>query len=319
MLLTMLLAQTASFPTVSVAPLTAAKDSVKIAAVQIQFDQEYLRDHDAVDGLRGYIERAGRENVDLLVFPEYVLGDFKTDGPLVKKLCEVVADNDVNVAVGGWQTLGDHPISHPPKPKTYANAILVVARDGTLKGTYHKSHAATGARSPYCWPPEEGELGEWGMVWGEESTVFDLDFGRVGVLTCYDGYFFESFMLPSLKGAEILLWPNGRAGKLEDYIVRTASFMTSTHVVATNMAVGAGSMICAYPGNVLACVENPGEAYVTAELDLAGLRVQRRNNRMFHQRRPERYRDLMKHWQPWTAYPGIPEYQYPETSGDEAP
>ncbi|MCP4313841.1 MAG: hypothetical protein GY790_21515 [Bacteroidetes bacterium] len=29
------------------------------------------------------------------------------------------------------------------------------------------------------------------MKAGEEFPVFDLDFGRVGIMTCYDGYFTE--------------------------------------------------------------------------------------------------------------------------------
>ena len=317
MIAALILSQAPSVPTVSVPPLTRSKDHIKVATVQLQFDSDYLRDHDPVDGLRGYIERAARDQVDLLVFPEYILGDFKVGGPRLEKLRRVVADNGINVTVGGWQTLGDHPIAHPPKPRTYANSIVVIARDGTLVGTYHKTHAATGARSPYCWPPEPNELGEWGMAWGEETPVFDLDFGRIGILTCYDGFFFESFQLPSLKGAEILLWPNGRAGLLEEHIVRTASFMTCTHVITANMSVGAGSMVCAYPGNVVAIAPHPGEAYLTAEMDLAGLRVQRKNNRMFHQRRPERFRELIQHFEPWTAYPDIPEFTYPEEEGAE--
>ncbi len=50
---------------------------------------------------------------------------------------------------------------------------------------YNKTHSATGA-PPYFWPPGEG--GEWTMLRGDEYPVFDLDFARVGVMTCYDGY-----------------------------------------------------------------------------------------------------------------------------------
>jgi len=50
----------------------------------------------------------------------------------------------------------------------------------------------------------------WVMKRGDDFPVFDLDFGRVGILTCYDGWFPETFRILSLKGAEILVWINGR-------------------------------------------------------------------------------------------------------------
>jgi len=172
-------------------------------------------------------------------------------------------------------------------------------------------YAAIGANSPYCWPDEEGVVGEGMMLPGEGSQVYDMDFGRIGVLTCYDGYFFPSFEVPSLKGAEVLVWVNSRAGAIEEHIVKAASFMTCTHVIASNQAVGAGSMVCAYPANILG-IAPKGEAFITGTLNLSELRIQRKNNRMLHQRRPEILKDLGKSWNPWDAYPEIPFFAYPE-------
>lgn len=57
---------------------------------------------------------------------------------------------------------------------------------------------------------------EWIMKRGDEFPVFDLDFGRIGILTCYDGWFPEPFRILSLKGAEILVWINGRRGTIDE-------------------------------------------------------------------------------------------------------
>ena len=43
------------------------------------------------------------------------------------------------------------------------------------------------------------------MERGTDLPVFDFDFGRVGILTCYDGWFPESFRSLSLKGAELIV------------------------------------------------------------------------------------------------------------------
>jgi|DewCreStandDraft_4_1066084.scaffolds.fasta_scaffold01130_38 predicted amidohydrolase len=290
----------------NVTPLTSRKDKVRVAAVQMKIQDEFLKDHDTVDALIPHIERAGREGQDLIVFPEYLLGNFKIESPLVRKLCEQAKKNNVNVIAAGWEFLPDAPIQHPPLPRTYANTALIIGRDGKLIGTYRKIHEAVGAHSPFCWPPDKGEMGEWTMLAGREHPVFDMDFGRIGVLTCYDGYFFSSFEIPSLKGAEILVWINSRMGMVEPHIIQAASFMTCTHIVATNFEGGGGTGFCKHPGWQTEQVREPGFAYVTTELDLAGLRVQRRNYRMFHQRKPELYGDLVKRWKPWEAYPDIP-------------
>ncbi|GEM_PF-450998 len=300
----------------SVPPLAQAKDSVRVAVAQMQIKPETLKPgQDTVDALLPWIQRAAAEKADLVVLPEYLLGPFHLPDALTDKLCGVAKSNNINVIVGGWEYLPGKPIQHPPASGTYANTVLVVSRAGTIAGTHRKMHAALGAGSPYCWPPEPGERGENTMVLGEKNGVVDLDFGRIGLLTCYDGYFFESFMMPSLRGAEVLVWVNARGGMIEPHIVQAASFMTCTHVVGVNQSVGCGSVICAYPGWKLDAVASKlgDETMIVANLDLAALRTQRVNNRMLHQRRPQVYAPLTQEWRPWEAYPHIPPFTYPAT------
>ena len=292
----------------SVPTLAHADATIKVAAVQMNATGTQA---EVLETLRPYVERAGKEGVDLIVFPEYVLGDFKISDTLTNGLCALAKKHHLNLIAGGWQTLGDYPITHPKEPGAYANCALVINRDGIIAGMHYKNYAAIGA-SPHFWPATPGELGENTMKPGDGHTVVELDFGKVGVLTCYDGYFFHSFQAPSMLGAEVLVWINGRGGAVEDYIVRAASFMACTHVIATNQDVGAGTAICAYAGNMLARAEEPGPAYLTAELNLDTLRDRRRNNRMFHQWRPELVAPLAEPQQPWEAYPDLPLYQYPE-------
>jgi len=303
-----------------VTPLSAdqlARETVRVAAVQLTITPEDLEDGDAVDVLAPYMARAKEDGADLIVFPEYLFGNFHLDGPLVSRFLAAAREFDVNAIVGGWETLPGHEIQHPKVPGTYANTLVVASRKGQLLGTYRKTHAAVGDGSPYFWPPAPGELGENTMVLGEEYPVIDMDFGRVGLLTCYDGYFWPSFEIPSLRGAEILVWVNARGGVIEPHITQAASFMTCTHIVASNQGVGAGTQVVAYPANTQAIVTDPGNAYITAELNLAELRHQRRNNRMLHQRRPEIYQDLATEWRPWEAYPDIPFFEHANEHANE--
>ena len=90
------------------------------------------------------------------------------------------------------------------------------------------------------------------MKRGGDFLVFDLDFGRIGILTCYDGWFPETFRILSLKGAEVLVWINGRRGTVEDFIVKSAMYQDEVALIATNQAYGAGTMIGQWPAQILA-------------------------------------------------------------------
>lgn len=71
------------------------------------------------------------------------------------------------------------------------NTSLLVDRNGEIVGRYVKSHQA---------------LGEYedGMIPGNEYPVFETDFGKIGMLICWDAYFPEPAKAMALKGAEIL-------------------------------------------------------------------------------------------------------------------
>ena len=57
------------------------------------------------------------------------------------------------------------------------------------------------------------------------------------------------------------------------------------------------------------------ETMIVGDLDLAEIRQQRLNNRMFHQRRPEIYQPIIQDWRPWEAYPDLKPFQY-ESAAD---
>lgn len=132
------------------------------------------------------------------------------------------------------------------------------------------------------------------MQQGIGFPVFDLDFGRIGILTCYDGWFPESFRILSLKGAAILVWINGRKGNVEDYIVRSAMFQDEVAMISTNQAYGGGTMIGQYPAQILATCPERKEGYITAVINLQRVRDTRQHSRNFQQRRPELYDEIVK-------------------------
>lgn len=86
---------------------------------------------------------------------------------------------------------------------TFHNSTFIVDRAGRHVGTYRKTTLTSGEYQA-------------GLVPGDDFGVFDLDFGRVGCLTCWDNWFSESMKFSRRKGAELLLFP--LAGCTPDHV-----------------------------------------------------------------------------------------------------
>lgn len=277
------------------------RDLVKIAAVQISgYDKGDPRreGYDAADELLPYIERAGKDGAQLVVFPEYILGRIPVPSPATRKIAAAAAAQRIYVIVGCWEVFDD---------ATFANTALIFDRAGTISGKYHKTHAAVDKYEgvPAWSKPPSGKSTEWFLKndpeWimkrGEALPVFEFDFGKVGILTCYDGWFPEPFHVLSLKGAELIVWINGRGGSVEDFIMKTAMFQSHIAMVSANQAYGSGTMIgdpAEWPPRILARCPDKKESYISATIDLKTVRKIRETSRNFQQRRPDLYRELVK-------------------------
>ena len=272
-------------------------DFVKVAAVQINGHDKPLLPRLEIDDVGKavlYIEKAAKDSAQLVVFPEYYLGWITIPGKETMAISEAAARNSIYVIIGSWEVFND---------SSFANAALLFGRDGKILGKYYKTHAAVDTYEgdpAYSSPPKGHDRNwflrndpEWIMEKGQEFPVFDLDFAKIGILTCYDGWFPEPFRILSLKGAEILIWVNNRGGQVEDYIVRTAMHHNTVSMICTNKADGGGTMIADYPKEIKASCPKPGENYISAVLDLKHLRYEREHSRNAQQRRPDIYGEIL--------------------------
>jgi predicted amidohydrolase len=101
------------------------------------------------------------------------------------------------------------------------NTAVLVGPDGKLIGKYRK----------ICLP--HGEV-EDGVAPGRDYPVFDTEFGKVGMMVCYDGFFPEVARELANRGAEVIAWPvwgcnprlaTARACENHVYVV-SSTFMT---------------------------------------------------------------------------------------------
>ena len=81
---------------------------MKVAAVQISgYDKGDLprEDYDPTTQLVPYIDRAGKDQAQLIVFPEYVLGRIPVPGPTTAKIAAAAKANSIYVVIGCWEVV----------------------------------------------------------------------------------------------------------------------------------------------------------------------------------------------------------------------
>ena len=80
----------------------------------------------------------------------------------------------------------------------YHNTAVVLEKDGTIAGKYHKMHIPDdpGYYEKFYFTP--GDLG---------FQPIDTSVGRLGVLVCWDQWYPEAVRLMALAGAELLVYP----------------------------------------------------------------------------------------------------------------
>ncbi|MBI92318.1 MAG: hypothetical protein CME05_03780 [Gemmatimonadaceae bacterium] len=143
------------------------------------------------------LEEAGACDADLVCLPEYlnVMGcaddAWRSPGPaeqspLFDKVAALARLHTMHVIL---------PVLDEREDGNF-NTSLVIDRSGQVVGRYDKTHLTAVERE------------DQGVQMGATYPVFDLDFGRIGIMTCYDGHFPEVARLLSLAEAEIILFPS---------------------------------------------------------------------------------------------------------------
>src|SRR5208282_4212472 len=151
------------------------------------------------------IEQAARQGVDILTFPElwttgYLAGSRlsalaeKIPGPTTKLLASASSKHGMFL-VGG-------SIAEVTGTKLY-DTLFAADRTGKIIGKHRKAH---------LWGDYENEY----FTPGQECTVLDTEFGKLGFGVCYDGDFQEYSRVLAIKGARVFFNPSGYPSPDED-------------------------------------------------------------------------------------------------------
>lgn len=188
---------------------------------------------------------------------------------------------------------------------TFFNSVAVLDADGTVLGTYRKSHIPEGSGYHEKFYFSPGDTG---------FQVFASRFGRIGVAICWDQWFPEAARSMALMGAEILLYPTAIGSEPQDPSLDSSGHWQRTMqghaaanivpVVASNrigteqgqkytMDFYGSSFIAGPTGEKVAEADRVTECVLTASFDLESVRRYRQSWGVYRDRRPDLYHPLL--------------------------
>ncbi len=185
----------------------------------------------------------------------------------------------------------------------FYNSSPIFGPDGTLLGTYRKTHIP---EDPLYHEQHYFSPGDTG------TKVFETPFGKIAPFICFDQWFPEAARLAALQGAEIIFYPTA-IGNFADETLEEGSWQDAWetvqrgHAIANNVFVAAvnrvgkednldffgGSFICDAFGKVLSRAGQE-EEILLAECDFSTILEVREGWGFMRNRRPELYKRLVE-------------------------
>lgn len=152
------------------------------------------------------VDEASAQRADILCLPEFAACDVvdgrmqptPVPGPVTEAFADAAQRHGMYLIV---------PLIEQTAGSKHYNTAMLFDRRGEILGRYHKTHI--------CMPGHgEGET----MIAGDETPVFQTDFGTIAITLCMDLHYPELYTTLALQGAEIIFWPSGALDYTGDLI-----------------------------------------------------------------------------------------------------
>lgn len=249
------------------------------------------------------IDRAAAQGAQLVVLPEVWTGLGYSTPTRYREIAEPVPGPTTDLLVAKARQHGLHIVGSmyaQTAEGTYQNLTPVIAPDGTILGSYAKTHLFD---APNRVDIAAGIRESDKVQAGDDLPVFDTSIGPLGVTVCSDLRFPEVYRVLTLRGARIIVCASAflspRLDHWEFFIRARAAenqvFVAASGQVGTEPASGisfVGRSMIADPWGTVIATASDVEGVVTAQLDLNLIEVMRNRYPLLDQRRPELYHDI---------------------------
>jgi predicted amidohydrolase len=205
-----------------------------------------------------FVDMAGKQGCDVVCLPEI----FTTFGLALGTMPEHVpgdATEALAVRAARYHMCIVAPLE-VATPHGLRNMAVLIDSAGRIVGSYTKTHLT------------QLEL-DAGFLPGEELPVFDLEWGRIGIMICFDNSFPEVARVLALKGAEIIFFPHLQSGYGEaGWFAQLASRAIDNGVYIAPVSFGVEPTEPWMPGMIMGCsgVIGPDGLYVVCAGRAAG-------------------------------------------------
>ena len=219
------------------------------------------------------------------------------EDPAVKRFSELAKELDVVLPVSFFEK----------DNQAHFNSLAIIDADGTILGTYRKSHIPDGAGYSEKFYFNIGDTG---------FKVWKTKYATIGCAICWDQWYPEAARAMALMGAELLFYPTAIGSEPDE---DESTFDSMPHwrtvmqghaganlmpVIASNrigteycedyhITFYGSSFIADEHGQLAATMDRETEGVITATFDLDELALTRRAWGVFRDRRPELYTPLL--------------------------
>ena len=281
---------------------------VKVAATQMSCS---WNGEEVLDRAEKLVREAAAEGANIILLQElfetpyfcqkqkfeyFDLAKPLSENAAVKRFTEVAKELQVVLPISFYEKAGN----------TAFNTIAFIDADGTILGTYRKTHIPDGlpyAEKFYFTPGDTG------------FKVWKTKYADIGVGICWDQWFPEAARSMALLGAELLFYPTaiGSEPTLNidskphwQHAMQGHAAANIMPVIASNrigtetddessMTFYGSSFIADQTGTIVEEADRETEAVLVHEFDLDAIAQMRREWGVFRDRRPEMYGTLMHH------------------------
>lgn len=284
------------------------KVKVKVAATQMSCSWNR---EEVLDKAEKLVRKAAAEGANIILLQElfetpyfcqkqkfeyFDLAKPLSENAAVKRFTEVAKELQVVLPISFYEKAGN----------TAFNTIAIIDADGTILGTYRKTHIPDGlpyAEKFYFTPGDTG------------FKVWKTKYADIGVGICWDQWFPEAARSMALLGAELLFYPTaiGSEPTLNidskphwQHAMQGHAAANIMPVIASNrigtetddessMTFYGSSFIADQTGTIVEEADRETESVLVHEFDLDAIAQMRREWGVFRDRRPEMYGTLMHH------------------------
>lgn len=223
--------------------------TVKIATVQPPAVTDDATPDSIVERALELLHQAAADGADIICLPEYLNAmacDRNGAGLRAKEAARRVLA-DVSACAAKHSCYVITPVLIDTDEGRF-NRTYVHDRNGRELGQYDKVHLT------------RTEQNDWNTTPGNDWPIFDCDFGKIGIMTCYDGCFSEPSRILALQGADIIFWPSLQRSYTESELIlqsRAHAYFNHVHIVRSSYGTEPGSIWA--PGQMVgnSCICGP--------------------------------------------------------------